>query len=79
MCTRPIFLPDDTQPCVLMCTCTLVLMVRFSQSTFSGSESLGKVPVTLLLEGGTSDRDISVTVTPSDQSPASAEGKRCVS
>ena len=54
-------------------------MVQFSQSTFRGSESLGRVPVTLLLEGGTSDSDISVTVIPSDQSPLSAEGKRCVS
>ena len=56
-----------------------VLMVQFSQSTFPGSESLGKVPVTLLLEGGTSNSDINVTVIPSDQSPLSAEGKRCVS
>ena len=54
-------------------------MVKFSQSLFPGTESLGRVPVTLLLEGGTSDSDISVTVTPSDQSPLSAEGKRCVS
>ena len=54
-------------------------MVKFSQLTFPGTESLSRVPVTLLLEGGTADRDISVTVTPSDQSPLSAEGKRCVS
>ena len=60
-------------------TYCIVLMVQFSQLTFSGSESLGRVPVTLLLEGGTSDSDISVTVTPSDLSPLSAEGKRCVS
>ena len=56
-----------------------VLMVKFSQHVYPGTESLGKVPVTLLLEGGTSDSNISVTVTPSDQSPLSAEGKRCVS
>ena len=62
-----------------VCGLFAVLMVQFSQSTFPGSESLGRVPVTLLLEGGTSDSDISVTVIPSDQSPLSAEGKRCVS
>jgi len=58
---------------------SVVLMVRFSQLIFSGSESLGRVPVTLMLEGGTSDSNISVTVIPSDQLPLSAEGKRCVS
>ena len=54
-------------------------MVEFSQNVFTGSESSGIVPVTLLLRGGTADRDIFVTVTPSDQSPVSAEGKKCVS
>ena len=54
-----------------------VLVMQFSQSTFSASESIGKISVTLLLEGGTSDSNISVTVIPSDQSPISAEGKRC--
>ena len=57
----------------------LVLMVQFSQPNYTTSESSGVVPVTLMLEGGTSDSDISVTVIPSDQSPLSAEGKRCVS
>ena len=47
--------------------------------TYFGSEESGVVPVTLLLGGGTSSSDITVTVTPSDQSPVSAEGKRCVS
>ena len=55
------------------------LTVQFSQNVFTGSEFSGIVPVTILLRGGTADRDISVTVTPSDQSPLSAEGKRCVS
>ena len=54
-------------------------MVEFSQNVFTGSESSGIVPVSLLLRGGTADRDISVTVTLSDQTPLSAEGKRCVS
>jgi len=64
---------------ILLAICTVVLKVRFPQSTFPGAESLGRVPVTLMLEGGTSDHDISVIVIPSDQSPLSAEGKRCVS
>ena len=50
-------------------------MVQFSETTYSGSEESGVVPVTLLLEGGTSPFAITVTVTPSDQSPVSAEGK----
>ena len=57
---------------------TAVLTVQFSQITYFGSEESGVVPVTLLLGGGTSSIDITITVTPSDQSPVSAEGKRCV-
>ena len=53
----------------------IVLMVRFSQNTYSGTEESGVVPVTLMLEGGTSPFVITVTVLPSDQS---AEGKRCM-
>ena len=55
------------------------LMVEFTQATFTSSESSGTLPVSLLLRGGTSASDISVIVTPSDQSPVSAQGKRCVS
>ena len=56
-----------------------VLTVQFSQNIFTGNESSAVITVTLLLVGGNSSYDISVTVTPSDQSPLSAEGKRCVS
>jgi len=56
-----------------------VLMVGFSDNVFSGSESSGRILVRLLLSGGTSATPISVIVTPSDQSPVSAQGKRCVS
>ena len=63
----------------ITCIFTSVLTVQFSQSVFTANESSGVILVTLLLEGGTSDSDISVTVIPSDQSPLSAEGKRCVS
>ena len=54
-------------------------MVEFTQATFTSSESSGTLPVSLSLRGGTSASDISVIVTPSDQSPVSAQGKRCVS
>ena len=59
------------------------LTIEFAQRNFNGSEptddSFGLIPVMLLLKGGTSVSDISVNVIPSDQSPLSAEGKRCVS
>ena len=54
---------------------TIDLTVTFSQTTYTGLEQSGVVLVTLLLEGGTSSSDINVTVTPSDQSPVSAQGK----
>jgi len=40
-----------------------------------GLEASGFISVTLLLRGGTAIDDIIVFVTPSDQSPVSAEGK----
>ena len=55
--------------------CTIVLSVEFAQMVYSRSEASGFIPVTLLLRGGTSTNDITVTVIPSDQSPVSAEGK----
>ena len=56
------------------------LLVNFSAATFSGSESSGNVSVDLVLKGDwfIIDGNISVIVMPSDQSPLSAEGKRCV-
>jgi len=57
----------------------LELTLQFSENVSTGSESLGIVPVALVLVGGTSAIPISVTVIPSDQSPISAEGKNCVS
>jgi len=58
---------------------SVVLSVEFSQPDYTGSEESGFVQVTLVLRGGTSTSDISVNVIPSDQSPVSAQGKRCVS
>ena len=50
-----------------------VLMVQFSQTAYSGSEASGNVRVMLLLRGGTSTSDITVTVMLSD---ISAKGKQ---
>ena len=41
---------------------------------FTGSEAERFVQVNIELDGGTSANPFSVTVTPSEQSPASAEG-----
>ena len=50
-------------------------MVKFSETTYSGTEASGVVPVTLMFEEGSSSFVITVTVMPSDQS---AQGKRYV-
>ena len=50
---------------------SIVLTVQFSKSTFSGTETIGVVTVTLSLGGGTSTSIINVTVIPSDLSPSS--------
>ena len=52
-----------------------MLSIEFAQTVYSGSEASGFIPITLLLRGGTSTDDITVTVIPSDQSPVSAEGE----
>jgi len=46
----------------------------FRQEHFIGSEESGNVVVFLVIEGGTSTSSFEVTVTPSEQSPPSAEG-----
>ena len=48
-------------------------MVQFSQTIYSGSETSGSVHIMLLLRGGTSASDITVTVMLSD---ISAKGRR---
>jgi len=59
------------------------LTVEFTQQSFRGSEpvgdTIGVINVRLLLKGGASVSNISVTVIPSDQSPLSAKGKRFLS
>ena len=52
----------------------LALSVIFTQSQFTGSEATRFVQVNLELDGGSSASPFSVTVTPSEQSPVSAEG-----
>ena len=49
-------------------------MVAFTQTSFSGMENAVFLDVALQLIGGTSSTPFDVTVTPSEQSPVSAEG-----
>ena len=55
---------------------TTELTLQFSKHIYAGSERSGIIPVTLMLKGGILLNKISVTVTLSDQSPLSAEGKK---
>ena len=48
--------------------------VRFTRMTYTDSEAKGFVLIKLELSGGTSSYPFNVTVTPSEQSPVSAEG-----
>ena len=50
------------------------IKVRFKSNRFTGSESAEMILVTVELIRGTSARAFNVTVTPSKQSPVSAEG-----
>ena len=52
----------------------LGIMVEFTQNQCTGSEAAQFVIVNLELVGGTSAYPFDVTVTPSEQSPMSAEG-----
>ena len=52
----------------------LGIMVRFTQNQYTGSEAVQFVIVNLELVGGTFLTSFNVTVTPSEQSPVSAEG-----
>ena len=56
------------------------MIVRFDSMIFTGSESSGNITVSMeLIRHPLVDGEISVTIIPSDLSPASAQGKRCVS
>ena len=53
----------------------VVLTVEFASGQFSGTESSELIEVVVRITGGTSTTPITVTVTPSVQSPVSAMGK----
>ena len=46
----------------------------FKQTQYTGSEAVGFVIVSLIIENGTSSNPFSDTITPLEQSPVSAEG-----
>ena len=48
--------------------------MRFTQTRFIGSETTGTVDINLELVGGASAIPFNVMVTPSEQSPVSAQG-----
>ena len=50
-------------------------VIEFTSGQFVGSESLGFIEVVARMTGGISNAPITVTVTPSVQSPVSAMGK----
>ena len=51
-----------------------MLVVEFASGQFTGSESSGLIEVVVRVTGGLSSTPITVTVTPSEQSPVSAMG-----
>ena len=60
--------------CILHVLSFIDITLRFIQDRFFGTEETGSVVVTLELVGGSSSRSFDVIVTPSEQSPVSAEG-----
>ena len=52
----------------------VVLVVEFVSGQFTGSESSGSIEVIVRITEGTSNTPITVTVTPTEQSPVSAMG-----
>ena len=52
----------------------VVVIVEFASGQFTGSESSGFIEVIVRVTGGISSTPITITVTPSEQSPVSAMG-----
>ena len=50
--------------------------MRFMERKYTGSENMGFIIITLELIKGTSASPFNVIVTPSEQSPVSAQGNR---
>ena len=59
---------------VMFISISVVIRVRFTQTQYTGLEATGYVMVTLEIIKGSSSNPFNVTVTPSEQSPVSAEG-----
>ena len=59
-----------------MITFNIVLTVEFASGQFVGSESSGFIEVIVRIAGGSSITPVTVTVTPSVQSPVSAMGRQ---
>ena len=57
-----------------LCTLFVEIRVRFVSNQYTGVEASGFVLVAVELVRGTSAYPFNVTVTPSEQSPVSAEG-----
>jgi len=55
-----------------------VLVIHFAFNQFTGTELSGLVEVMVMMEGGISTSPISVIVTPSEQTSASAIGKEYI-
>ena len=56
-----------------------MMSVYFDNPVFTGSESSGKVTLSMtLLRNTVMNGEITVVVIPSEQSPLSAQGKRCI-
>ena len=62
--------------CVLISSPNVYLgvMVAFTQSSFTAVENTGSLNAVLQLIGGTFSTQLSIAVTPSQQTPVSAEG-----
>ena len=59
--------------CVLLCIITLIeLTVQFNTTTFSGTEESGFIMVTIVLLGGTANRDFNISIA---TSPVTAIGE----
>ena len=65
---------SDVAQIIQLSYCFTALTVTFTQTQFTGSEAERFVEVNVELNGGTSASEFDVTVTPSEQSPVSAEG-----
>ena len=58
------------------CLTIIGLVVEFASEQFVGSESSGFIEVIVRITGGSFSTPITVTVTPSVQSPVSAMGRQ---